>query len=128
MTQCHTRSMEVLKGLLGGITPRSLFRALDVAGGDGRLSKSFLLSQYSKVDIFDQCPTAVTKARKALLGHSRFGYAAQSTMQDFDWRFDYSGIFMVWVVGYLADSALVSFLRKAKTKLMPGRFRTTRQE
>ena len=49
-------------------------------------------------------------------------------MQDFDWRFEYSGIFMVWVVGYLTDSALVSFLRKAKTKLMPGRFRTTRQE
>ena len=128
MRQCHTRSLEVLKGLLGAITPRSLFRALDVAGGDGRLSKSFLLGQYSRVDIFDQCPIAVEKARKALLGHSRFGYAAQSTMQGFDWKFEYSGIFMVWVVGYLSNPALVSFLRRAKIQLMRGEFRTTRQE
>ena len=49
-------------------------------------------------------------------------------MQDFDWRFEYSGIFMIWAVGYLSDTALVSFFRKAKTKLIPGRFRTTRQE
>ena len=107
MRQCHARSLVVLKGLLGGITSRSLFRALDVAGGDGRLSKNFLLGQYCKVDIFDQCPTAVKKARNALISHARFGYAAQSTMQDFDWRFEYSGIFMIWVVGYLSDNALV---------------------
>ena len=49
-------------------------------------------------------------------------------MEDFNWQFDYSGIFMVWVAGYLGDSALVKFLRKAKTKLIPGRFRATRHE
>ena len=38
MKQCHNRSLDVLKKLLGAITHRSLFRALDVAGGDGRLS------------------------------------------------------------------------------------------
>ena len=74
MKRCHTRSLEVLKGLLGDITNRSLFRALDVAGGDGRLSKSFLVGQYGKVDHFDQCPTAVEKAREALRRHPRFGY------------------------------------------------------
>ena len=128
MKKCHTRSLEVLKTLLGPMTHRSLFRALDVAGGDGRLSKSFLVEQYLTVDHFDQCPTAVTKAREALLRHARFGYSKQSTMQDFDWQFEYSGIFLVWVAGYLGDTALVNFLRKAKTKLIPGRFRTTRQE
>ena len=35
---------------------------------------------------------------------------------------------MVWVVGYLADCVMVTFLRKAKTKLIPGRFRATRRE
>ena len=128
MKQCHARSLEVLRSLLGPMTHRSLFRALDVAGGDGRLSKSFLVEQYGKVDLFDQCPTAVQRAREALLRHSRFGYASLSTMQDFDWKFEYSGIFMIWVVGYLADSVLIAFLRKAKTKLIPGRFRTTRLE
>ena len=120
--------MEVLKTLLGQMTHRSLFRALDVAGGDGRLSKRFLVEQYLTVDHFDRCPTAVRKAREALLRHARFGYSKQSTMQDFDWQFEYSGIFLVWVAGYLGDTALVNFLRKAKTKLIPGRFRATRQE
>ena len=80
MKQCHARSLEVLKTLLGPMTHRSLFRALDVAGGDGRLSKSFLVEQYLTVDHFDQCPTAVKKAREALLRHARFGYSQQATM------------------------------------------------
>ena len=63
MEQCHPRSIEILKHLLGSITSRSLFRALDVAGGDGRLSTSFLLKQYRKVDLFDQCPEAIKRAR-----------------------------------------------------------------
>ena len=49
-------------------------------------------------------------------------------MEDFNWQFDNSGIFMVWVAGYLGYSAFVKFLRKAKTKLIPGRFRATRHE
>ena len=49
-------------------------------------------------------------------------------MEDFNWQFDYSGIFMVWTAGYLDDTAIVNFLSKAKTKLIPGRFRATRHE
>ena len=66
MKLCHSRSIEVFKKLLGSITHRSLFRALDVAGGDGRLSKDFLVKQYKKTDLFDQCGKAVSKAREAL--------------------------------------------------------------
>ena len=43
MELCHSRSIDVPKTLLGPITQRSLFRALDVAGGDGRLAKDFLV-------------------------------------------------------------------------------------
>ena len=128
MALCHPRSIEVLKKLIGTITQRSLFRALDVAGGDGRLSKDFLLKQYRKVDHFDQCPTGVKKAKAALLRSPNFGHTQQAKMQDYGWRFEYSGIFMVWCSGYLARSELVSFLRKAKTRLMTGRFRTTRHQ
>ena len=42
------------------------FRALDVAGGDGRLSKGLLLDQYNIVDLFDQCPIGVKKAKQAM--------------------------------------------------------------
>ena len=54
--------MEILKRFVGSVVPRSLFRALDVAGGDGRLSASLLLKSYRRVDLFDQCPEAVKKA------------------------------------------------------------------
>ena len=53
MEQCHSRCVEILKRFLGPIQPRSLFRALDVAGGDGRLSVGFLLNAYARVDLFD---------------------------------------------------------------------------
>ena len=66
MEICHPRSIEILKQFLGSISPRSLFRALDVAGGDGRLASDFLLKQYRKVDIFDQCPEAVQRARRKM--------------------------------------------------------------
>ena len=62
MKKCHPRCIEILKEFLGSIVPMSLFRALDVTGGDGRLAVNFLLKSYRKVDLFDQCPQAVKKA------------------------------------------------------------------
>ena len=62
MKQCHPRSIEILKRFLASIHGRSLFRALDVAGGDGRLCSSLLLKSWRRVDLFDQCPVAVKKA------------------------------------------------------------------
>ena len=53
MEVCHPHCLEIMKTFLGSIVHRSLFRALDVAGGDGRLSASLLLSCYGKVDLFD---------------------------------------------------------------------------
>ena len=62
MDLCHPRCVEILKCFLGSVVPRSLFRALDVAGGDGRLCASILLKSYRRVDLLDQCPEAVKKA------------------------------------------------------------------
>ena len=66
MKECHSRSIDILKRFLGPIQSRSLFRALDVAGGDGRLSVGFLLNSYARVDLFDQCPEAVKRAKRAM--------------------------------------------------------------
>ena len=49
-------------------------------------------------------------------------------MQDFNWAFKYSGIFMVWVTGYLGEEALVAFLSKAKDHLLPAKYRVSRRE
>ena len=127
MERCHIRSLEVLKGLLGKITPRSVVRAIDVGGGDGRLSQSFLINSYKKVDLFDQCPIAIKKAKAALQGSSSFGYAEQVSMKQFQWKYQYSAIFMVWSAGYISAEDLVIFLRDAKTRLIHDDGRITRK-
>ena len=126
MELCHARSIEAIKKLLGPITHRSLLRALDVAGGDGRLSKDFLTKQYRKTDLFDQCGTAVSKARAALRSSPNFGNVEQGTMQDYVWHFHYSAVYMVWCAGYLPDKLLVTFLKKAKSRLLLEDLRQTR--
>ena len=44
MEECHERCLEILRTFLDNVGDRSTFRALDVAGGDGRLSASILLN------------------------------------------------------------------------------------
>ena len=51
-------------------------------------------------------------------GHPSFGYVAQDTMQSFEWKFYYTGVFMVWVSGYLSNPMLVAFLKRAKAHLL----------
>ena len=126
MESCHQRCIEVLKCFLGGIRPRALFRALNVAGGNGRLSSTFLLQQYGTVDLFDQCAKAVKLARQAMRRNISMGIVQECSMQDFRWPCQYSGIFMVWCAGYLAREDLVAFLQKAKANLMQGAGRFTR--
>ena len=78
--RCHQRCIEILQDLFRKIDCDSRFRAIDVAGGDGRLTLGLLLNEYDKVDLFDQCPEAVKKAKQAMKGHKRKGYIAQAGM------------------------------------------------
>ena len=101
MEICHPICIEILKNFLESMPERTIYRALDVAGGDGRLSTSLLTTKYNHVDLFDACSEAVAKAKLALKGLNNFGYIEQANMETYRWRFYYSGIFMVWCVGYL---------------------------
>ena len=74
MKICHPRCIELMEEFLKSIEGLSLFRALDVEGGDGRFSKSLLLKFYDKVDLFDQCPQGIKKAKRALQKQRHFGY------------------------------------------------------
>ena len=127
MNICHTHSIEILKRFLGSVVPRSLFRAIDVAGGDARLCSSLLFRSYRKVDLFDQCPIALKKAEQVMKDHPRGGHVTLSTMQKFKWVFQYSAIFMVWCSGYLGRQELVAFLRLAKTRLIIYESRMSRR-
>ena len=66
MSACHVRCLEILKSFMGSIAHKGLERALDVAGGDGRVSADLLLEYYKEVNMFDQCPEGVKKAKVAL--------------------------------------------------------------
>ena len=80
MERCHSRCIAILQDMIRKIDGRSRFRAIDVAGGDGRLTMGLLLDEYDKVDIFDQCPEAVKKAKLAMKGHKGKGYIAKAGM------------------------------------------------
>ena len=62
---CHQRCVNILHGFVQEIVPCGWTRALDVAGGDARLTTSIVFKYYLFVDLFDQCPDAVSKAKKA---------------------------------------------------------------
>ena len=55
MEVCHPYCIKYLKELLDSIEDHSKLRAIDVAGGDGRLSETLLTGIYDRVDLFDQC-------------------------------------------------------------------------
>ena len=126
MATCHSQCIDVLKRFLGRIVHRSLIRALDVATGDGRLSTSLLMRSYKKVDMFDQCPVGLGKAKCSTVGNPALGNIQLSSMQNYAWPFFYSAIFMVWASGYLDRAELVAFLKKAKTKLIVDEGRISR--
>jgi len=113
MAACHPRCLELLQEFLDSIETRSFVRALDVAGGDGRLAASAVFRPYQHVDLLEQCPIAVAKAQQLLKQQSNFGFIALDSMQDFHWPFSYSAVFMVWCTGYLGREQLIAFLRKA---------------
>ena len=66
MELCHGQCIEILQGFLDTLPQRPKYRAIDVAGGDGRLTASLLVKQYNKVDLFDICPEAIKKAKEKL--------------------------------------------------------------
>ena len=107
MKVCGGRSVEIMKEFVGSLEIHSRERALDMAGSDGRFTVDFLLGQYGKVDIFDQCKTAYKKALAACKGHPNFGFANKSSMQMWEYAFKYCAIYMVWCVGYLNKPTLI---------------------
>ena len=59
--------------------------------------------------------------------HPSCGDIRQARMQDYQWHALYNGIFIIWAIGYLMREELVAFLRRAKSRLMPGSAVVTRR-
>ena len=68
MEVCRPYCIDHLHTFLEALPGRQLFRAMDVAGGDGSFAINFLINQYQRVDLFDACSLAVFRANDRLSG------------------------------------------------------------
>ena len=115
-----------MKELLGQLSTLEPTRALDVAGGDGRVSKGLLCGRYLAVDFFDQCPEAVKQVRQVKALFPSLSRVEEARMQLYEFKEEYSLIMMCWCSGYLKDEELIAFLTKAQKYLLSGGKRPTR--
>ena len=111
-----------------GLASLEYARALDVAGGDGRLSKELLLELFDAVDLFDRCKVALAKVSqfKALL--PKLKHVDEATMQEYQFKERYNLIMMCWCCGYPDDDELIAFLKRAQAQLVRGFKRITRNQ
>jgi len=77
---CHEKCVDVLDDFVRAIGYRGYVRALDVAGGDGRMTSSKVMKPYNHVDFFDQCPVAIKKAVNVMRLMKNGGKIFQSSM------------------------------------------------
>ena len=128
MKKVHEPSVSLMKKFIGSLPKLEYARALDVAGGDGRVAKEVLVEIFDKVDLFDRCPVALAlvNAVKAVL--PKLQHVEQATMQEYQFEEKYNLILMCWCSGYLDDEEFLIFLRKAQKNLVQAFKKTTRHQ
>jgi hypothetical protein len=126
MVKCHSASIKYLRSFLDGLAHLGRGRALEVAAGNGIVSRDLLQHKFECIDCFDQCPTALRKLEALRRSVPAMDLVDQATMQSYVWQRHYTGIFLRWCTGYLDDEELVPFLKKAATFLDSNRARSTR--
>ncbi|KAH6591873.1 hypothetical protein BASA50_008473 [Batrachochytrium salamandrivorans] len=98
--------------------------ACDCGAGIGRVSESFLLNVFDKVDLVEQNPqfleTAQDNFTKAGMAHRVDSYIALG-LQEFEPKSGvYDLIWCQWVLGHLKDDDLIDFFKRCKKGLKPG--------
>ena len=96
--------------------------ALDCGAGIGRVSKRLLLPLFDKVDLVEQNPQFLEKAKKYIgAAVDRVGNFFPTGLQDFTPETSkYDVIWCQWVLSHLTDSDLVSFLVRCASGLSDG--------
>ena len=93
-------------------------RACDCGAGIGRVSKSFLLNHFEKVDLVEQTGKFLEQAKQDFVNvglGDRLENCYPVGLQDFTPEFKrYDLIWCQWVLTHLTDDDLVEFLKRCK--------------
>eukprot|EP00842_Homolaphlyctis_polyrhiza_P002943 jgi/Hompol1/364/HPOL_005294-RA len=113
-------SLEFVKGIFAN----NHSMACDCGAGIGRVSQTFLLNVFDKVDLVEQCAAFLETAKQDFV---RLGMGDRVSrfialgLQDFDPEPDrYDLIWCQWVLGHLKDDDLIAFFQRCKKSLRPG--------
>lgn len=113
MEKANKPSIELMKEFLTNLDSLEYTRALDVAGGDGRVAKELLCDLFPAVDFFDQCQVAVDMVRQVKPLIPKLKHVDQETMEQYEFKEQYTLIMMSWCSGFIEDDDLIAFLLKA---------------
>lgn len=108
-------SERFLKGLFKERSALGKTRALDCGAGIGRITKNLLSRYFDKVDLVDQDPKFIEKAKNLLQENNNVGELYCSGLQEFvPEKGKYDVIWMQWVLTHLTDEDLTALLQRCR--------------
>ncbi|XP_049850852.1 N-terminal Xaa-Pro-Lys N-methyltransferase 1-like [Schistocerca gregaria] len=118
-----TSLLKVNDATVGTESNRHNKRAIDVGAGIGRITSGLLAKIFDQTDLVEQSQSFVDRARlelKQLINAGKIGSIYCSNLRDFSFEHSYDLIWIQWVLMYLLDIDLISFLKRAKQALESG--------
>lgn len=109
-------SKMLLKQLFNSKSPPGRDYALDCGAGIGRITKYLLTETFNKVDMVEQNPSFLEKA-KVYLGHKKEkvkNYFPDGLQSFQPLPLNYDVIWIQWVVGHLTNDHLIKFLESCQ--------------
>ena len=76
-------------------------RALEVACSRAHLTNDLLKNKYKKIDLFDKDRVKVNELKRKFILNSKDIQPTAATMENFEWKYKYDGIFLHWCLNYL---------------------------
>lgn len=98
-------------------------QALDCGAGIGRITKNLLMKHFEKVDMVEQNPAFLEKAKSFVTAGNgeKLGELYPIGLQDFIPETEkYDVIWCQWVMGHLKDEHFIDFLQRCKYEISLG--------
>ncbi|XP_049866021.1 N-terminal Xaa-Pro-Lys N-methyltransferase 1-B [Pectinophora gossypiella] len=110
-----------LKSLLASDSAPGNNTALDCGAGIGRITKHLLIPHFQEVDVVEPDEKFINAIKDFVGEHScKIGKLYQVGLQEFKPCKKYDVIWNQWVLGYLTDEDLVSYLNRCREALTEG--------